>query len=108
MSEGVVYKNMNDEQTELLQLIVESHVHQSVEKLQQTEAWASLWWLTVESNSEHLLKYTFEVLVLLFSATLYFYFTAFQREILYFSLHSIYLIPLVTLQIQINNTKYNQ
>ncbi len=42
------------------------------------------------------LKYNFEVLVNYFSISTFFYFMTFQRQILYFLLHYIYLIPLVT------------
>ena len=41
------------------------------------------------------------------SVTFYIYSTTSQREILDFLLHYIYLTTLVTLQIQIINTKYN-
>ena len=42
------------------------------------------------------------------SATLNVYFTTFQREIFDFLLYYIYLITLVTSQIEINKTKYDQ
>ncbi len=38
-------------------------------------------------------KYNFQVLVLCFCATLYVFSTTFQREILYFLLHYIFLKP---------------
>ncbi len=51
--------------------------------------------------------YIWEVQFWSISATLYFYSVTSEREILYFLLHHIYLITLVTLHVQISNTKYN-
>ncbi len=58
------------------------------------------------------IKYSFEVFVLYLSISLFSYFVLLLNYIseanIVFLLHYIYLITLVTLQIQISNTKYNQ
>lgn len=58
-----------------------------------------------------LLKYNFELLILYSSISIFCYFIhSFQieRQDLYFLLHYICFVTVVTLQIQIGNTKYNQ
>ncbi len=65
------------------------------------------WTVTKYIYSNTAVQYNLEVLVLYLSISIqcYFHYFTFQRQILYF-LH-ICLIILVTLQIQIINTKYN-